>query len=145
MPCTASASSVWPSSSSSPTLSESARSRILIPCKSPMRRRRALSSASLKRSLPARRGSSELEVDPDDGSTAREEARRDLALGAALRINLLTLLLERAAFLLVIFLAAFLAALRFLAMIMNLFAAGFFMVRESPEKQNQARPLRSFS
>src|SRR5215467_4066361 len=115
-PCTASASSVWPSSSSSPTLSESARSLMLMPCRSPMRRRRALCSASLKRNFPARRGSSELEVAPDDGSTPRE-ARRVFGLGPALPFSLPAPRLTRATFFLLPFFAVFLAALRFLAMV----------------------------
>src|SRR5262245_44704047 len=140
-PATASASSVWPSSSNSPTLSESARSRMLMPCRSPMRRRRALSSASLRRSLPARRGSSELEAEPEDGSPLREEPRLGLVFGAVLRFSLLGLLLDRGAFFLAtvfaVFFALFFGALRFLAMVMNLFAAGSFMLRESRKKQNQ--------
>src|SRR5262249_7975261 len=118
----------WPSSSNSPTLSASARSRMLMPCRSPMRRRRALSSPLLKRSLPARAGSSELEVEPDVGSTARApdraEPRRGLELDAAFSLDFLPSRFAGLDFLAAFLFLAFLAALRFLAMAMDLSAAG---------------------
>jgi hypothetical protein len=75
-----------------------------------------------KRKLPTRLGSSELEAEPEEGSAAREEARRAVGRVAALATDFLPLLREplpRADFapairLLFLF-ALFFVALRFLA------------------------------
>src|SRR6476661_3637984 len=94
---------------------------MLMPCRSPMRRRRALSSVLLSRSLPARLGSSELDAGPDDGSTARADTRRslDFRMALAFALNLPVLALARAGFFFATVFIVFLAALRFLAMAMR--------------------------
>jgi hypothetical protein len=93
-------------------------------------------------------GSSELDAEPDDGSTSREDTREEPRRGLDLEATFDLCFAVRRLVLLAAFaflVGFFFAALRFLAMADNLRAAGAIMLRKSFVKQNQASALRSFS
>ena len=109
-----------------------------------MRRRRALSFSSLKRRRPARRGSSELEADPDVGSPGRGEPLLRFGLGTAVALALATDLtaafFDGVTFFLAGFFDAFLEALRLVAMTnLSLRAGPFHVTKNNPKTKSGQR------